>query len=595
MRTLRSTLVGLAVFALAAAAITCDGDPALPDDDSSGEPCAADTFECSDDATVLRVCSDGAWAEVDCWVASGQLCEEGACVDPWRYGSPQWSSCDDDPRATPESLTQKADYYDAIARRLHVHPQLRWASNVYLERAEAECPVGQDPPCYESLVSEELATYLDVETWLTGENDGLWSGLYLASQAYRYAVTGSKQALSNIELLLAGEVDRMAITGVPGLFTRQFIPPGVDGISCPTDPSSYTVDAEKDDNRWVKIEADGCVWTTDPDTLAWSASSHCGLDDYAGWCWLDNVSQDEYVGHMFALGALAQLVDDPGVQAIVTDLLGQVGEHLMVNDLAFVDWDGRLTEHGRLYPMALTDTPGYLAVMAMSFMLVAAEGSGREDLRAYYDDCLMQKNGTSECLPWPGQKPQPFTDYLPALLLYMGDGSCESNWNNFSMVMANFHHLLWLERDLAVRDLLHDALDTEAMRAAEDRALIEQRNAWYDVMWAAHKRLGPDSDGPDLQAVEDAVCSLRQFPASQHSPGKDNTDLYEHDCDGRKGDSMTADPLPVADRCGHTFLWWSNPYIRETCTERTWDIHQPGDYLLAYWMARYYGFVSEGM
>lgn len=98
--------------------------------------------------------------------------------------------------------------------------------------------------------------------------------------------------------------------------------------------------------------------------------------------------------------------------------------------------------------------------------------------------------------------------------------------------------------------------------------------------------------GPDHQAVEDAVCSLRQFPASKHTPTKDSASLHEHDCDGRNGDSMSAGPIPVAERCAHTFLWWRNPYFRESCTERTWEVRQPADYLLAYWMARYYGFVA---
>lgn len=554
--------------------------------------CEEGSVSCSEDGLAVLTCVEGAWLESDCWQSEGRLCDGGECVDPWRYGDPVWSTCLDEPLATAESLSDKAAYYDEIAPRLHVHPELRWASSVFLDRQEVECPPDLPPPCYEPLVPEDQATYEDVETWLTGENDGLWSALYLASQGYRHAVTGDDEALETIRVLLAGEQDRMRITGVPGLFTRQLIPPDVAGIACPSDPADYTVDAEKDDNRWVKVGDDGCIWVTDPDTLAWVGTAHCGLDEYANWCWLDNVSQDEYVGHMFALGVLAKLVDEPDVQATVADLLGQVGGHLLDNDLVFVDWDDRLTEHGRLYPMALTDTPGYLAVMSMSFLLVAAEGSGRDDLRTFYDDCLLQRSGEQACLSWPGQKPQPFTDYLPSLMLYSGEGSCESNWNNFSMAMANFHHLLWYERDLATRALVQDAMTTEAMLSDRDRALIEQQNAWFDVMWAAHKHLGPGSDGPDHGAVEDAVCSLRQFPASKHTPTRDSASLYEHDCDGRKGDSMAAEPVPVAERCAHTFLWWRNPYFRESCTERTWEVRQPADYLLAYWMARYYGFVG---
>jgi hypothetical protein len=578
--------LALAAIASLISASGCGGG------ESDDDACIEGAVSCTDDALSTLTCQAGAWIEADCWQTEGRLCDGGECVDPWRHGDPAWGTCLDDPLATGESLADKAGYYDELVARLHVHPDLRWASDLYLQREQADCPDGLSPPCYEPLVPEEQATFEDVATWRSGENDGLWSGLYLASQAYRYAVTADDDALDNIRVLLAGEADRMRITGVPGLFTRQLIPPGVDGLSCPTDAAAYAVDEEKDDNQWVKIEDDGCVWVTDPDTMAWTATTHCGLDDYAGWCWLDNVSQDEYAGHMFALGALAKLVDDPDVQATVADLLGQVGGHLMENDLTVVDWDGRLTEHGRLYPMALTDTPGYLALMALSFVKIAAEGSDRDDLRAYYDDCLLQRGGELDCLPWPGQEAKPFTDYLPALLLYTGEGSCESNWNNFSMAMVSFHHLLWFERDLPTRALIQEAMASEAMQADKERALIEQENAWFNVMWAAQKQLGPGSDGPDYQAVEDAVCSLRQFPASQSTPTLDPTSLYEHDCDSRQGSSMAAEPIPVSLRCPKTFLWWANPYRRNTCTEESWNIHVPGDYLLAYWMARYYGFVG---
>ena len=215
----------------------------------------------------------------------GRLCEQDACVDPWRYGSPTWGTCPDEPLATADSLGEKAVRYDELAARLHIHPELDWIANVTIAPG----------------VSEGDATWEDVERWWTGENDGLWSALYLTSQAFRYAVTRSEESLANVRQLLDGMATRMAVTGVPGLFTRQYIPPGVPGISCPQDDENYVVDVEKDDNQWVRVGDDGCVWVVDPDSREWQRSDHCGLDAFADWCWLDNVSVDEYSGHMFAL------------------------------------------------------------------------------------------------------------------------------------------------------------------------------------------------------------------------------------------------------------------------------------------------------
>ncbi len=560
--------------------------------------CAPEEWSCTENGYVLRMCKDGRWTEVACMEDERRLCEAGSCVDPWHYGNPAWGTCPDEPLATGGTLAQKAARYDAIARRLHLHPQLKWVMGVTLPKVEVSCPEGVAGPCYDAAVPEDEATWADVERWHTGENDGLWSGLYLASQAYRWAVTKDSEALDTIRILLEGEVTRMKVTGVPGVFTRQFIPPGVPGISCPEEDAAYVTDVEKDDNRWVQVREDGCVWVIPHDTMQWTKTDHCGLEEFAGFCFLDNVSQDEYAGHMFALGALWRLVDVPDVQETVRDLIEQVGVHLMENHLAFVDWDGRITEHGKLWATSFADTPGFLAAESLAFLKMAVEATQREDLRDFYDNCLLQRSGPRPCLPWPmeAEDPKPYTEFLPMMWAYVGEkGGCKSNFNNFSMVMSYLHLLLWFEGDPEVREVAQQVLDTELMRYASPRALITHKNAWFNFIWAAGKRLGPQSDGPAHQPVEDAICSLRQFPLSKRQAARNTWDAYPHYCEGRLGGSQTEFPIPVAERCVRTFLWWASPYDRETCDDKPWEVRQPADFLLAYWMGRYYGFIGEEM
>jgi hypothetical protein len=507
---------------------------------------------CGGDDADPPACDEAACA------AQGQLCEGEVCVDPWRWGSPEWSTCPDEPRATPESLAEKAAGYDARANALHSSPELPWLLDVALAG-------GVDPT---------TATRGDVAAWWSGENDGLWTGLYLASQAYRHAVTGDADALFNVAWILDGEELRMAITGVPGLFTRQLIPPGVAGLACPTDPAMYVPSPDKRGNKWVRIGDDGCAQVADAGGT-FSSTSHCGLDDFIGWCFLDNVSQDEYVGHMFGLAAVARLVDDPAVRGRAVALLQQIGDHLIANDMVFVDWDDRQTQWGKIYPGAPGDTPGYLAVMGMSFLAVIAEATGDPDHQAAYDEIAVE-----------------YPTYLDMIDLWDGDAGCGSNWNNISMLSANFHHLLWHEHDPARRAVLETAFDVELMRHPGGRAAIDQKNAWFDILWASQKRLGADSDGPAFAAVEDAVCQLRQFPASNHVVARDTTVLAAEACLGRSGESLAAAPFDTADRCAATFVWWQNPYERRVCAEEPALVKQPTGYLLAYWMARYYGFVT---
>jgi hypothetical protein len=554
-----------------------------------GSECSPGLTECSADALTLTVCEDGKRKAIACMAAEGRLCEGGMCVDPWQYGAPAFDRCDGYPQTTPESLREKMLYFEGRARNLHLNPSLRWITPVTLPCNGSDCTTPG--------VAEADATWMDVATFHTGENDGLWSSLYLAAEGFRYAVTGEAEALQTIEVLLAGEVDRMAITGVPGNFTRQYIPPDVAGIACPTDPQQYVPSADKRDNKWVRVDAAGCVETFDGTTSEWVVSTHCGLDAYAGWCWLDNVSKDEYSGHMFALGVLARLVDDDAVQATVAGLLAQVAQHLVDNRLSVVDWDGRVTEHGRFWAYALDDWPSFNAAMALDFFKIASVATGDATFTDWYDNCLMQRGGERDCIDRPPESPRPYVDYLPESSLYVGNGnSCESNWNNFSMHALSLHNLIWYERDPDTRAKLQRHLEDDFFAPADKSwPLADQHNAFFDFIFASQKALGPGSTGPAQDAVSDGVCQLRQFPATKHKlavtcpPDK----CVLADCTDRFDDPILGYARTVAERCTTGFVWWGSPYDVGDCTEDQRMIEPPTDYLLAYWMGRYYGFIGD--
>jgi hypothetical protein len=491
----------------------------------------------------------------DACAAEGKLCEADACVDPWRFGSPVWSRCEGG-RTTAESLAAKAAGYDARALGLHAHPQMPWVMDVTIAP-------GVDP---------EVATYRDVVQWRSSENDGLWNGLVIAAEAYRFAVTHDPAARATLGALLDGEATRMRITGVPGLFTRQLIPPGVPGIACPTELDRYVPNAEKRGNRYVMIGSDGCAQISDG--VQFISTTHCGLAEFAGWCFLDNISQDEYIGHVFGLGAVARVVDDAELRGKAVDMLRQVGEHLAQHAMTFIDWDGRPTQWGKLYPGAPGDTPGYLAILGMSMAATAAVGTGDADLAASY-----------AALDWGS--------YFDQIEQWTGDDGCQANWNNLSMLTASFHHLLWNERDPARRAPLLAAFDVElAHPTVSARGILAEHNAWYDIMWAAQKPLGSGTDGPAYAAVEDAVCQLRQFPRSNHVVARDTTPLAPEVCLGRQSESLAGVAFEIADRCAATYAWWGNPYQRSACADEPTAVQQPAGFLLPYWMARYYGFID---
>ncbi|MBW2523725.1 MAG: hypothetical protein JRI23_06095 [Deltaproteobacteria bacterium] len=589
-RRVRTIAAAALLWAVMVTGASCDSDS------PAGPVCNEGEIVCSDDAFEVRTCVDGAWQINACMRDGMQLCEDGQCVDPWRYGSPTWPTCEGEPRGTEESLRDKAIYFEGIAKRLHVHPDLKWMMAVTLPCLEVACSGGETPPCYDCTqpaVPEATATYDDVETWHSGENDGLWSALYLAAEAYRYAVTGEAEALEMIELLLEGQRRRMAITGVPGLYTRQNIPPDIEGLSCPTELERYVPDVEKDDNQWVRVGPGGCVQVVDPDTMEFVATDHCGLEEFAGWCWLDNVSQDEYSGHMLAHAAIAKLVDDANIQAKNNELLRQIGQHLMDHELELTDWDGRRTEHGKLWP---GDTlSGFAATISLAYMQTVAFATGDAEVRDWIDRCMLGPPADEPaCIYKFGAATLPYDELLEPASLYLG---CMANWNGFAMHMMSLHTLLLHEQNPRIRSAAQHALQYDMFEPdGVERPLVEQHNALYNFIFAADKALGPGSDGHAYDEVEDGICMLKQFPASEHQRAMSCTAPgCVEVCSDRLDKPLTDYPRPVAERCLRTFLWWGSPYTLNECTEDLRHIKPPSDYLLAYWMGRYYGFIDESM
>ncbi|HCN83513.1 MAG TPA: hypothetical protein DIT07_07795, partial [Sphingobacteriaceae bacterium] len=136
------------------------------------------------------------------------------------------------------SLQEKADFYEQQVRSRHIRNGFN-ASLVRMEKGNLSTGYMSD-----------------------SDNDGLWTSLYLASQAFRYSTTAEPEALNNcIESLDA--IERLyTINPVPGFPARSFERTG-------------HIDELSDSERWQK--------SPDPE-----------------WVWKSTTSSDEVIGHIFA-------------------------------------------------------------------------------------------------------------------------------------------------------------------------------------------------------------------------------------------------------------------------------------------------------
>src|SRR5690606_31596609 len=141
---------------------------------------------------------------------------------------------------------------------------------------------------------------------------GLWTAMYLGGQAFRYAVEPSEEALQNIRESLAAMERLYTINPVPGFPAR----------SC---ERSGCIEKLADPERWQHAE--------DPE-----------------WDWKATTSSDEAIGHIFAFGVVAEIVEDREIKAQAIRLIDSLMTHIVEHDFYLIDFDGKPTEWGKWNP-----------------------------------------------------------------------------------------------------------------------------------------------------------------------------------------------------------------------------------------------------
>ena len=498
------------------------------------------------------------------------------------------------------SLHEKAAYYDWIVPKLHQVPATAKGHESYSRVFKIDC----DGPIPGKIVPDAELPFCK---HALSENNGLWTSLYVASQAFRYAATKDAQVLAQLKRTLNGTYQQLQITGKSGLYARDFRDPGL--------PQQYCIEAEEPHasatednlkyeryvpptkqmvgNSFVKIDTDGCFKTWDK-TLndgkgGWQKdTAHCTDKRFAGFCWQRNASKDEYAGHMFAAGIVAKLVDDPEVHAMAVDILGQVGRHLVANNFWINDYDGRSTRYGSSNAMSLDEMPGSNAIQALAWIKEAAVATGDPALAATYNDCLLQLSGPLKCIDQPFEKPHDYRQHLDSMGLAKG---CGSNYDTISIATLNYFNLVWYEQDPSLRVTYREKFRANTKGPdSEGRDLWNEADPFKNFILVSSMERGLYDQTEVLKLVKDAVCTLRRFPTDNISRAKDSMG-YAAWCESSRHGSLTAQPVPIEERCNSVFEWWGDPNERESCGENLKSAEPPAGFLLPYWMGRYFGYI----
>lgn len=375
------------------------------------------------------------------------------------------------------------------------------------------------------------------------DNDGLWTAMYLGGQAFRYAVTKDPEALQNcIESLDAME-RLFTVNPVPGFPARSYERSG--HINELSDPERWQHSAHKD------------------------------------WDWKATTSSDEAIGHIFAFGVLAEVVDDPMIRNKSIMLIDTLMSHIIKNDLYLIDFDGKPTLWGKWNPEYVNSFPtsvgdrklnssNIIAMLQTAYHFTKKE---KYKEKAYE---LMEKHGYLENLMRPMEEIGRAADDSDDYSKMLSDG-----WNHSDDEMYFLGY--WGLYRYAFDDTLKAQFKASILDHWEAER-PEKEGAW-NIFTAL--------TGEKEFDLDNAIWYLQEYPLDlidwsvANSHRKDIELIEPNFRKQTTKEVLPPDERPIARHNANTFSL-DRKYGKGTSENSAGDI-----WLLPYWMGRYLNIISE--
>ena len=355
-------------------------------------------------------------------------------------------------------------------------------------------------PIYASPASDQVIGYTRCG------DSALWTGAYLAAEAFRYKVTQSADALNNVQQALAGLKGLADVTGNNLLARCMFL-----------SDSPYAAGIQ-------------------------SEESHNGVYKNPPWIWIGNTSRDQFVGVIFGLGAAYDLIDDATIKRSISDLVTRLLGFLTGHNWSIIMPDGSSSATFLIRPDEI-----------LALLQVGRHVNGSR-FSTYYDE--------QRILLLP-------TVAVPASV----DIATDDAYFKFNLDYMSFYNLVRLESSS------FKSFYQTAYRVVRSHTASHQ-NAFFDIIDRALEGVNATRDAETRTLLEQWLQRPKR-------------DLF---VDLTRSVQVCGDqacqPVPVALRPPTDFLWQRNPF--QLMGGGSGIIENPGiDYILLYWMSRYYGVLSS--
>ena len=363
------------------------------------------------------------------------------------------------------------------------------------------------------------------------DNDGLWTTLYLGSQAFRYATTGEEIAKRYTWESFEAFERLLTVNPLKGFPSRTFERKGI-----------------------IK------------DTIVWRPSQN------PEWDWKGTTSTDEYIGYLFVATVMDQFIAKTDAEKKrVADFIDAIMTHIIDNNYYFIDVDGKPTRWGRWNPEYVNAYAKYVddrklnSAHLIAGLELAYSLTGKEKYKteAYK---MMNQHGYLDNIMIPMKTMQQTTEFLNK-----GDVMGDS-WNHSDDEMSFLTY--WVLHKYA----FDEGLKEKFAWVARDHWEIEkpERDALWNVLTYG---ISGDID------LESTIWFLREYAVDldrysvKNSHRKDLVLLPENFRQQKTKELLTSGERPMIR---HN----TNPFDLD-CNDGETSRLAGDEYLLPYWMARY--------
>lgn len=382
------------------------------------------------------------------------------------------------------------------------------------------------------------------------DNDGEHTGMYLAMESFRYAMTHDATAREEAKAAFHGLLALQRVTGTSHFIARSMLPMGtaprheLDATYTPPqvaemgrlDPREKIIE-----KRWVP-SADG------------------------QWLWKRDASSDEVDGHIFGYAAYYDLAADEDEKRLAADQVDRIVGGIVDHGYVLADIDGKATQWGNWSPETLNHDPNWYEVRGgnsaemLEFLGVAYHMTHKQ---RYVDSAryLIDKEG-----------------YARNMLLTTFNTPSERTRVEDELMTMVYQDLMTYPIFPSVHEYGEQSLENWYGSSGKDST------PFFDFVYNGFS----GNRTPLGQAVE----TLRDWPL----------DMIEWTVDNSQREDISIDQTPGVEQGNLT-----KPLPRSEMGLCNWDSEathlvigrngeredRPTDWLLAYWMGRYYGLLDR--